>query len=74
MPNNEERKNKNSEARIRANNRYGAKTYDRINLAVPKGQKEIIQARADELGKSLNGYVTDLIAEDLKNSAGNGEK
>ena len=74
MPNNEERKNKNSEARIRANNRYGAKAYDRINLAVPKGQKKIIQARADELGKSLNGYVTDLIAEDLKNSADNGEK
>ena len=45
---------KNSEARIRANNKYNAKAYDRINIAVPKGQKDIIQARATTQGKSVN--------------------
>ena len=55
-------------------NRYSKKAYDDLRIRVKKGQKEIIQARADELGKSLNGYVTDLIAEDLKNKADNGEK
>jgi len=54
--------------------KYNKKAYEDIRLRVKKGQKEIIQARADELGKSLNGYVTDLIAEDLKNSADGGEK
>lgn len=28
-------------------NRYNAKVYDRINLTVPKGQKEVIKAHAD---------------------------
>ena len=64
----EERKNKNSDARIQANNRYTAKAYDRINLAVPKGTKDIIQARAESLGKSINGYVVDLINSDLESS------
>lgn len=26
--------------------KYNAKAYDRINIAVPKGQKDIIKARA----------------------------
>ena len=30
-----------------------------------KGQKEAIQARAEELGKSVNGYIVDLIEEDM---------
>ena len=43
---------KNSEARIRANNKYNAKAYDRINIAIPKGKKEIIKAHADAVGQS----------------------
>ena len=46
--------------------KYNKKAYDDIRLRVKKGKKEEIQARADELGKSLNGYVVDLIEEDLK--------
>ena len=30
---------KNSEARIRANNKYNEKAYDRINIAVPQRQE-----------------------------------
>ena len=57
---------KNSEARIRANNKYNAKAYDRINIAVPKGQKDIIQARATTQGKSVNAYVIEAISEKLE--------
>lgn len=57
---------KNSEARIRANNKYNAKAYDRINIAVPKGQKDIIQARATIQGKSVNAYVIEAISEKLE--------
>lgn len=46
--------------------RYNKKAYEDIRLRVKKGQKEKIQARADELQKSINGYIVDLIEDDLK--------
>jgi len=49
--------NRNSEARIRANNRYNDKAYDRINIAVPKGGKEAVQAAASEEGETINGFA-----------------
>lgn len=49
-------------------NRYSKKAYDDVRLRVKKGQKEIIQERASELGKSVNGYIVDLIEEDIKHS------
>lgn len=57
--------NKNSAAKIAANNRYAAKTYDRINLAVPKGQKEIIQQIAKSRGESVNGFICKLIQKEI---------
>ena len=54
---------KNSEARIKANNRYNEKTYDRINIAIPKGRKAELQAIATTKGESLNKYVTTAIDE-----------
>lgn len=48
---------KNSEARIRANNRYNDKAYDRINIAIPKGHKATVQRAADAEGESINGYT-----------------
>lgn len=38
-------------------NRYIAKAYDRINLIVAKGQKEIIKSKADEAGQSMAEYI-----------------
>lgn len=58
--------NKNSRARIEANNRYNAKAYDRINIAVPKGQKEIIKAHAESKGESINGFVNRAIDETMQ--------
>lgn len=58
--------NKNSAARIAANNRYNLKTYDRINIAVPKGKKEVIKGIAERQGKSINGFVNEAIDEKIK--------
>ena len=52
---------KNSKARIEANNRYNDKAYDRINIAVPKGHKVILQDIASRYGLSVNGYLNKLI-------------
>ena len=49
-------------------NRYSKKAYDDVRVRVKKGQKEIIQKRAEQLNKSVNGYITDLIEADLAGS------
>lgn len=49
-------------------NNYIARTYDRINLLVPKGEKEEIKARADKSGESVNAYINRLLDQD-KNSS-----
>ena len=46
-------------------NRYSKKAYDDVRVRVKKGQKELIQKRAKQLKKSINGYIVDLIEEDL---------
>ena len=54
---------KNSPARIRANNRYNERAYDRINVALPKGEKAAVLACAAARGESLNRFVTRAIRE-----------
>lgn len=49
-----------------AQNRYIVKAYDRISVLVAKGNKDRIAARAAEMGESVNGYITRLIAEDMQ--------
>ncbi len=44
-------------ARTRAQNKYIAKTYNRINLTVSKGSKEVIQSHAEAQGESVNGFI-----------------
>lgn len=46
-------------------NQFIAEKYDRINLTVPKGDKERIQAYALSMGKSVNAYINDLIKADM---------
>lgn len=48
-----------------ASNKYNAKAYDRIALQVKKGERDIIREFAEEQGKSLNGYINDLIKNDM---------
>ena len=47
------------------NNQFNANAYDRINLTVPKGQRDVIKAHAERLGESVNGYIWRLIREDI---------
>jgi hypothetical protein len=49
-----------------AQNRYIAKAYDRINLTVPKGQKEEIKAHSEALGESVNGFINRAISETIQ--------
>ena len=48
-----------------SHNKYNAKAYDRVNLVVPKGQKEQIQEYAKEHSMSLNSYINNLIKTDI---------
>ncbi|MBR0443497.1 MAG: hypothetical protein IIX15_04065 [Clostridia bacterium] len=48
-------------------NRYIAKTYDRINLTVKKGDKDVIKAHADKYdGGSVNAFIQRAIAETME--------
>lgn len=48
-------------------NNYIKEKYDRINLVVPAGNKQVIKNRAAQKGKSVNQYINELIDDDLKN-------
>ncbi len=55
-----------SKAQQKATNKYIAKTYDRVNLTLPKGKKEIIQAHASTMGESVNSFINRAIEETMK--------
>lgn len=42
--------------------RYNKKAYDRINVIVKKGQRQVIKDFAASQGKSLNRFICDAIA------------
>ena len=46
---------------ITYNNDYNKGAYDRINLMLKKGKKEIIQQRAAANGESVNAFITRAI-------------
>ena len=45
--------------------RYNKKAYDRINIIVKKGQREIIKEFASKQGKSLNRFVLDAVEAEM---------
>ena len=49
--------------KISYNNSFISKAYDRINLTVPKGQKDIIKLHAESQGESVNGFIQRAISE-----------
>lgn len=51
---------------IKYNNQFIKQAYDRINLTVPKGQKDIIQAHAQAQGESVNGFIGRAISEAME--------
>lgn len=49
----------------RAIEKYKKKTYERIELLVHKGEKQKIKEFANKRGKSVNGFITDLIRSEM---------
>ncbi len=47
-------------------NKYNTENYDRVNLMLEKGLKELAKEKAKEEGLSLNSYLNKLLKDDLK--------
>ena len=58
-----------SEAKKKANKKWNdnnmKERYDRIQIVVPKGEKDAIQAAAQRTGESVNGFINRLISAEL---------
>lgn len=46
--------------------RYKVDNYDRINLQVKKGVRELYRKAANEAGQSLNSWIVDAADDKLK--------
>lgn len=57
-------------ANQRAVNKYVKNNYDRINVTMPKGKKDIIQAHSEANGESVNGFINRAIQEAIERDAG----
>ena len=55
-----------SEAQGKAVAKYNAANYDRVELRLKKGQKDIIKAHAESRGESLNNFVSRAISETME--------
>ena len=56
-------------ARTKANNKWNAKAYDRVNLVLKKETsptKDEVQAAADAKGESLNAFINRAITETME--------
>ena len=63
-----------SKAHIKATNKWMAKAYDRVNLTMPKGKKETIQAHAEARGESVNGFINRAIDQTMNRDVEGGEQ
>jgi hypothetical protein len=52
--------------KIAYNNSFIASAYDRVNLTVPKGQKDIIKAHAEARGEKVNTFIQRAIKETME--------
>ena len=44
-------------------NDYNRERYDRLNIMVPKGKREILKNRAKSMGMSLNRYIMTAVEQ-----------
>ncbi len=47
-------------------NKYISKNYDRVNLTMPKGKRDILQAAAKYTGESVNAFINRLIDNEIE--------
>lgn len=57
--------NKNSDARIRANNNFIKKNYSKITVTLKNELAEQVQTYCNNHNKSKNGFITEIIIEKL---------
>lgn len=55
-----------SKAQQKAVHKYVKNNYDRIELTVPKGKKDILKTHAESKGESLNGFINRAIDETVE--------
>lgn len=55
-----------TKAQMKATAKYNAKAYDRIEIKVKKGEKQVITDYAKSKGQSVNAYITGLIQKDME--------
>jgi predicted DNA binding CopG/RHH family protein len=53
-------------AATKAKDKYNAKAYEDIRLRVKNGEKDKIKAHAEKHGMSLQGYINNLIKQDME--------
>lgn len=54
-----------TEAQKKATNKWIKNNYDRINVTLPQGQKEVWKAAAEKEGLSLNDFIRKCVAEKI---------
>lgn len=52
--------------KVAYNNSYIAQAYDRINLTVPKGEKDRIKVHAEARNESVNSFIQRAIKETMQ--------
>lgn len=52
-----------AQAQIEANKRFRKKSYDRIEITVPKGDREKIVQAASAAGMSVNAFIKEALVE-----------
>lgn len=55
-----------TKASQRAVAKYTRENYDRINVTLPKGQREEIKTHAEKHGESVNGFIKRAIDETIE--------
>lgn len=55
-----------TDAKKEGNRKWDAANLDRISIAIPKGQKEMIKAAAEQDGESMNKFLARLIETELE--------
>ena len=50
-------------AQIKATNKYDKENYDRVNLFLKKGKKDIYKKMAEDAGLSLNAWINKTLEE-----------
>ena len=63
-----------TEAQKQSAKKWDTANLDRMSLAVPKGQRDIIRTHAEERGETVNGFLNRAINETIKRDKEGGER